>query len=524
MLNFRTLSLSDRQSPQPTNLLQLVKNFRNSGQFRQLHNLPNVETDTWRSLDQIIETIQSGNIDDIQYIEWVYCLYNKAEWDKQHPEISYTTSALIWRAAVNNLRLQQTLLWLLVLNHSESQPIISESLVTSFSVFIGESGDSDAQILQIIQAITQDEYHRLALIARDENSTPQELLNNHDLPSTGNGVSQALNYVVTIFSDRKDEPKWLLRCLAQMSHSQQCQEVNRLLTTIAAEIGSGFLSIVEWLRQNYGPRTVNSRWSQLSPQAQLALREWIGAATWGDFDRMITALINDRSSQLRNLRQNNRGYQKLNKLQTLSQNNGRYRELNNERNQLEKRKGFWSNYSDRFERLRILVPASTSWISQELTRDIDILVNDGSNETEICIFDFGDWFIVEFFRGNGSEILMFNRNYSANVEETLFQSPKLSISDIRRLYRFGGEIHDHVFLWQYYGEKWLRTQHNIYPNHGITRFKGIPPQYNQFSHTTGLPTPTVDNQGTREQRLVRWRQDIQNIYQGLGITLKNWGN
>lgn len=511
MLNFRTLSLSDRQSPEPTNLLQLANNFRNSEQFPELYNLPNVETDTWRSLDQIIETIQSGNIDDIQHIEWVYCLYNKAEWDKQHPEISYTTSALIWRAAVNNLRLRETLLWLLVLNHSESQPIISESLVTSFSVFIGESGDSDAQILQIIkiiQAITQDDYHRLALIAREKNCTPQELLNKCHLPSTGNAVSQALNYVVTIFSDREDKPEWLLRCFAQMSHSQQCQEVNRLLTAIAPEIGSGFSSIVEWLRQNYGPRTLNSRWSQLSPQAQLALREWIGAATWGDFDRMITALINDRSS----------------KLQTLSQNNKRYRELDYQRNQLKRRKEFWSNYSDRFERLRILVPASTSWISQELTRDIDILVNDGSNETEICIFDFGDWFIVEFFRGNGSEILLFNRNSSPNAEETLFQSPKLSISDIRRLYRFGGEIHDHVFLWQYYAEKWLRTQHNIYPNEGITRFKGIPPQYNQFSYTTGLPTPAVDNQRTREKSLLRWHQNIQRIYQGLGITLKNWSN
>ncbi|MDB9539553.1 EH signature domain-containing protein [Anabaenopsis tanganyikae CS-531] len=508
MLNFRTLSLSDRQSPEPTNLLQLVKNFRNSEQFRQLQNLPNVETDTWRSLDQIIETIQSGNIDDIQHIEWVYCLHNKAEWDRAHPEISYTTSALIWRAAVNNLPLKQTLLWLLVLNHSESQPIISESLVTSFSVFIRESGDSDAQILQIIQAITQDDYHRLALIARDENFTPQELLNKYNLPSTSNAVSQALNYVVRIFSDRNDRPEWLLRCFAQMSHSQQCQEVNRLLTTIAAEIGSGFLSIVEWLRQNYGPRTVNSRWSQLSSQAQLALRKWIGAATWGDFDRMITVLINKLSSQL----------------QTLSQNNNRYQELNYQRNQLQRRKGFWSNYSDRFERLRILVPASTSWISQELTRDIDLLVNDGSNETEICIFDFGDWFIVEFFRGNGSEILMFNRNYSANVEKTLFQSPNLSISDIRRLYRFGGEIHDHVFLWQYYAEKWLRTQHNIYPNDGITRFQGLGSQYNQFSHTTGLPTPAVDKQGIREQKLARWRRDIQRIYQALGISLNNWGN
>ncbi|MBI1242044.1 MAG: hypothetical protein GC195_11050 [Nostoc sp. RI_552] len=494
MFNFPTLSLQQPQLQQPANLLQLVNNFRNYQQLSHLQNLREAEIDSWRSLDDIIQTLQEGNSDQIKRIEWVYCLYNKAEWDQEHPESSQETSELIWTVAMNNLWLKQSLLWLLVLHYSQSSSIISDSLVKTFVSFVKQGGKNDIQIV-IIETIRQNNYQQLALVAKENNLTPKELLKNANFPSSIPGVSQALNYVVTIFVN-DNQPQWLLRCFQQMSREQQHQQVNKLLTTVNAETGSCFLSIVEWLRQNYGPRTINSQWRELSSQAQSALRQWIGAATWGDFDKLLTALIRHLESRL----------------QLLSPGSREYQEVKYQKNQLDRRKGFWSNYSDRFERLRILVPKSTSWISDELTRDIDILVDDGSNETEVCIFDFGDWFIVEFFRGNGSEILLFNRDRSTRFEEKLFQSQNLSISDIRRLRRLGGEIHDHVYLWQYYAEQWLRGQHGIYPNDGIISFQGLDHPFNIYSRITGLPVPSVDKQSDRERALVHWRRDIERIY------------
>lgn len=490
-MSFRILSLEQPQSRQPAKLLELVSILRNPQHFTQLYNLPKLEINTWRSLDEIIDSIQLGNTNQITRLEWIYCIYNKAQWDLEHSEISRKTSESIWQAALNNLWLQQNLLWLLVLNSSDSKEIVSESLVETFSVFVSQARENNNQIIQIIQAVTNENYHQLALLAGQHNVTPQELLNNANLPSTIPAVALALNHVVKIFV-RNYQPEWLLRCFEQMSQEQQCQQVNNLLTTVTAEIGSCFVSIVEWLRQNYGPRTINSRWPELSQKAQSALRQWIGAVTWGDFERLINLLLQDK-----------------------------YPYPEREKSQLERRKGFWSNYSDRFERLRILVPQSTSWIGQELTRDIDILVDDRSSPTEVCIFDFGDLFIVEFFRGPGSEMLLFKRDQSPYFEKTLFESRELSITDIRSLLRFGGKIHDHVYLWQYYVEQWLRTKNRIYPNDGTRRFQGLDKFYNQYNRATGLPVPSPDKQIQREEKLESWYENMERLYRRLGIDI-NW--
>ncbi|MDH6087555.1 hypothetical protein [Umezakia ovalisporum] len=232
MFNFPTLSLQQPQLQQPANLLQLVNNFRNSQQFSHLQNLREAEIDSCRSLDDIIQTLQEGNSDQIKCIEWVYCLYNKAEWDQEHPESSQETSELIWTVAMNNLWLKQRLLWLLVLHYSQSSSIISDSLVKTFVSFVKQGGKNDIQIV-IIETIRQNNYQQLALVAKENNLTPKELLKNANFPSSIPAVSQALNYVVTIFVN-DNQPQWLLRCFQQMSREQQHQQVNKLLTTVNA--------------------------------------------------------------------------------------------------------------------------------------------------------------------------------------------------------------------------------------------------------------------------------------------------
>ncbi|YAF94110.1 MAG: EH signature domain-containing protein [Nodularia sp. CChRGM 3473] len=506
ILNFRTLSLEQPQSRLPAKLLDLVNNFKNPQYCPQLYNLPKIEVDAWRSLNEIIHAIQLGNTDQLKRLEWVYCLYNKAQWDLEHPQMSMKISELIWQAALNNLWLQQTLLWLLVLDYSESQQIISKSLVETFSVFVSHAREKDIQpAIQIIQAIAKTNYHQLALLAGESNLTPQELLNNANLPHTIPAVHQALNRVVEIFV-RNKQPEWLLRCFQQMSQKQQHRQVEKLLTSMTAETGSRFFLIVEWLRQNYGPRTNHSRWHELSQKAQSALRQWIGAATWGDFENLITVLVNNLEPRL----------------QRTVPNTTEYINLDRQIKQLKSRKDFWSNYSDRFERLRILVlTKSNDWISQELTRGIDIHVDDKSTPKEICIFDFGDLFIVEFFRGLGSETLFFNRHHSPYYEQDLFQSQKLSIEDIRRLFRFGGKIHDHVYLWQYHAERWLRIRNGIYPNDGIRYFRGLPKFCNQYNRLTGLPVPSLEDQRVREENLPSWQRRVELSYQQLDLNI-NW--
>jgi len=105
---------------------------------------------------------------------------------------------------------------------------------------------------------------------------------------------------------------------------------------------------------------------------------------------------------------------------------------NFESNQLRRRRDFWANYSNRFERLRILLPRTSQIaIGYQIQDDVDLLEDDGSDRTEVCIFDFGEWFVVEFFRGRGSETRLFPKN--SRNEQILFGESTLSVKSSSRL-------------------------------------------------------------------------------------------
>ncbi len=176
---------------------------------------------------------------------------------------------------------------------------------------------------------------------------------------------------------------WLLRCLDAMTIQQQISAVNNLLTQIPTTVGGSFPKLVDWLQRYYSPRGTGERWHRLTEQAKRALREWIGAINYGDFANLVNRLL----EVLHNIE-------------------------NFEKNQLESRRKFWARHSNRFERIRILLPqaAVKALNDRDFTADIETLAIDGSTPTEVCIFDFGEWFVVEFFRGAGSETRLFPRN------------------------------------------------------------------------------------------------------------------
>ncbi len=278
-----------------------------------------------------------------------------------------------------------------------------------------------------------------------------------------------------------------------MATNQQQQQVELLLRELSLESNNSFPELISWLRDKYGHRSINSRWRSLSSQGQSTLLQWPNAGTWADFEKLLDVLLDGLDSEL----------------QYHNPDTGKYKKLSSQINQLERRKGFWSNYRDRFERCRILLPQkSANWVSQQLKRDIDILVSDGSEETEVCIFDFGDNFIIEFFRGEATEMRLFNRQQNPQIEEILFVSSGLSIKSLRYL---GGKVFDHAYLWQAYAEKWLRVEHGIFPNYRTAFFAGLTSPYDRYDPKTGLATPSVEKQQIRERKLRRWEDKIKQL-------------
>jgi len=493
-MNFQSIVSLERLELKPTELTRLATEIGNNTKFDP-PNLPQqaqqYKAHPPRSLDEIFRDLEQGNVDQITPLEWVYCIYTKNNWDAQHPqEQQLATSQLVWQAAIDNYPLKQRLCWRLAYYYDGSRNSLAPSFAETFST-LADQEDHNNLTIELLSTLEQREpLLPIAQLAENEELTPVQLFLAAELPTNLNIINDTLEYVVIIFSAhsalKERHANWLLSSFQEMEIDQEIRAVDTLLNRVSAEIGGQFAGLVQWLQNHYGSRATGSKWERLSSEGKNALRQWIGAANYRDFQKLVNIIL-----------------QRLNLPDW-------------EANQLESRKYFWEHYSDRFERIRILLPqSSVNVVRNQLQQDIDVLQEDGSDPTEICIFDFGEWFVVEFFRGSGSETRIFNRDQSPYIEKELFESSELSVKRLRAL---GGEVHDHKYLWQVFCEKWLREK-GILPNSGTTHFKRRnrnnpnQPHSDPYDPKTGLRYPDAEKRAKREQNLVRWREDIKRLEQ-----------
>ncbi|WP_199245184.1 EH signature domain-containing protein [[Phormidium] sp. ETS-05] len=487
---FSRLQLTPPTSLPPSELLQLGS--QSGGGSLTAPELPpgvaRFSTTIPRSLDEIFAVIENGQSAEVTPLEWVYCFYAKAKWDEQNPSRRESTAQAIWKVAISDQVLQSQLLWRLAVYFDKSRQdteVLAPSLADSFPNFahqLTHSNPSNDLVIKILQAFTSQQPHQsIAKLSFQRLQRPNILLKNAGIPGNLGVAEAALDFVVPEFArlsaPTENQAQWLLDCCNHMSAEKQLQAVETLLSKVSKEVGGSCANLVDWLKNNYGPQ--QSRWQELSQTARLALNNWIGALNYGYFQKLVGLLLKSNSLELKEW----------------------------ERNQLKSRQGFWANYSDRFRRIRILLPHSSANVVDLNHSDIATLQEDGSAPTEVCIFDFGDYFIAEFFRGPGSETRIFQVSSHPHIEQLLFGSPTLSLKQIRSQ---GGEIHDHKYLWQGSCERLLRER-NIYPNQGTTYFKGLSQKHGEYSTLTGLPTPSAFDRQERQYKLQGWQREMKEI-------------
>ncbi len=389
-----------------------------------------------RNIDEVIEAIEKNNAQNVTPLEWVSCLYNKTQWDHEHPTRAVETADLIWNEAIENqyldYLLNQLLLHRLVLYYGDQQEgVLPFSLVERFPQFDNKLQIKKKVTVAIIKAIRSSKPKEdLCKLSLDYLKLPIELLKQEKLPDWISIAQECLDKAVSVFLNinppNNEQVNWLLRCLNSMQIEIQIQAVNSILTEISVDKCTKFPELIDWLKENYKSRNLRYR---LTEKAQRALSDWIGAVNYAEFEKLAILVLKGLP---------------LEKW---------------ERNQLERRRVFWEKYSDSFKNIKILLPKqSINVIGDQLTHNFDVLQPDGSESSEVCIFDFGDWLVVEIFRGPVAETRLLHANQSNNI----FNDPNLSIKKIRRL---GGETHDHKYVWQYFCQQWLKTK-GIYLNPG----------------------------------------------------------
>lgn len=490
--------LSPPSTPaEPTQLLEVVRSLEDSAISQKLVDVAISDSDLppLRSVEDIAASLEADAGERLSLLEWVVLALHKDSWDRTvSKERAIATSRQIWQAALSQKPLLSHLVWLLATSYGDRDTLAPSMLeAIDFSELQPRIPKSQFQVLQWL---SQSDYAEIARQACADNLSPQAFFHSLQLPESAKAVESTYHKAVEGFIGNHRQcshaGQWLVQCFNEMSDEIELEQVTTLLLQVSANAGNQYSNLVEWLRRCYWHRSRPSRWNELSSTPQQALMKWIHGASWQDFQNLVRAVY-------KQIEQERGGY---------ATGSSRYEILSKQMNQLYRREQFWSNYSSRFERLRILVPEkSEKFIRGELQRDIDVLAPDSSEATEVCIFDFGNKYIVEFFRGKASEMRLFSGDRDPSIEAKLFNTPNLSVCQIRNL---GGEKHDHAYLWQAYAQRWLSSR-NIHPNDGTRVWKGLHPRYAQYTPQTGLPLPSSNKQVQRDRSLRNWREQIARI-------------
>jgi len=438
------------------------------------------------SILKLRDKINKGLGSEITPVEWIWCISNEKSWQELSSKERLELSVKIWETSLRVKWLFDSLICRLAWFYSGKSNTICKYIQDGFKSWINLKNIPRNLSLELLIALgSENPKKQLAEITFNQNLTPSELGDRvksvfPSIPIFREYISEIAPCFIKQNRINNDTINWLLHCLDEMQEQYQISSVDFILINILTEIAIKFPQLVSWLKKNYDS---HQKQSSISLTARQNFRYIIGAINYNYFRELVDLIID-------NIRLSDK-----------------------EKRQLKNRQSFWSNYSNNFVGLKILLPVQTYlMISDKFGQDKDIqmLKDDGSEPTEICIFDFGDkGLIVEFFRGRGSETRIFLRNETIN--KVLFGREELSIKQVRAL---GGNVSDHVVAWQWACEKLLRKKYQILPNEGTTNFIGLSPRYGRYSIKTGLPEPSSqEDLQRRQEQLENWKSVIRRLEQ-----------
>jgi hypothetical protein len=447
-------------------------------------------------LDHIFKKVAQGQGNALSALECLWCVLKKEEWDEVRSlNEANSTSKQLWIEAVNNKLLRYYLLRGYLRHFVENQTFAT-SLIDSFNTFKNNLSDNE-YIADLIDAVSEINLPS-KIIYSVVTKCYQWDLGKHELlkilwENTGINTVDLDEFTITVAkffnisshnsdfkhdTDKVSLDDWLIKCLNQELDisNKQAKAVENILIDVRKEDASQYPSFIDWLKFHYQK---GDRAKYLSESARRKLSELIGAINFSDFENLIKLVAKSLPNMYGN-------------------------KTNPQINQLFKRSYFWQNYSDKFSQVRIFIPSTSERIvGNSLYNQYTVLQMDYRSEpTEICIFDFNSCLIVEFFRGKDSEIRLFPCDRYPHIRQILFERNDLSIFDIRRL---GGEIHDHIYLWQSNCERWL-DKHGISPNLGLSIFKVDKNQEYPYNISRGMDSKISSEQlAERNRKLSYWQ-------------------
>jgi len=289
-------------------------------------------------------------------------------------------------------------------------------------------------------------------------------------------------------ANREHMGRWLIRSMEALSVEDMIKVADRLAGAFRREgtqvVRKWCAELIEWLAATIGPGAHGNAWAALKDESRNVFAELFGKLRYQDFSRMVD-MIAGHIASLPSTEENQR-----------------------QTKQLQSRKLFWMHYSNHFLQIRLLAPKSThDQLKQDFGNMVELLTQDGSPESEVCILETERFIIVEFMRGRGSETRFF---LPTKANRKCLMEGRLGCKRIRSMQ--SAKVHDHAFLWQGELIQWLHN-HGMQPNPDVTHFKGVKRGHNRYDRKSGrlMEPPSADDLRQRKEGVEFWRKTIARL-------------
>lgn len=371
-------------------------------------------------------------------LEWLVLLNKEKEITELDPSEQTIIGNLVWKHIFEIPELFQKIMKKLMLDYEFGFDNFPDAFKKTLlrQVFKPAGEASKLQLSWVRQLILNDKM-KSAVISLQHGLTPRLMVMKMQLNSEAKYINELTLLASEVLSKTPttNEQQWWVDCQDEMKASNTVTMLEQLLGKLAVLESNGPLD--KWLTRFYLPDSPHTEFHKLNEKARQQLLSLYNVTTYDEVEKIFKLLRDTSIDERLKPRDPNR---------------------------LEKRIDFWSCYSNSFLKIRFLLTArSYNLLKNRMSIDtsrVIVMANESiNNQTEICIFEFDNYIVIESFRGL-FDMGIFEK--SDALLDLLFSSEQIDAKILRGLKP--QYCHDHWDYWQYHAREFFSRNLHIKPN------------------------------------------------------------
>ena len=242
-----------------------------------------------RSVNDILTLIQSGNDKSISLLEWITLFEQQDLLSDLTTNQSTRCKNIIWECLIQNSNIRHIAFWRMCLYFDGNTEMMPYKLLGNHKNDLASLVSIDKQKTLVVIAISDNNIEDLAYFALQSSLKPERLLFNLGLPFKIDIAKESLLSLEKVLAKQgiaKFEQRYL-NVLTSYSDLETDAAVSRVINSVNNDDIEDSELLLDYIRQNYAPSAVNTRWKNLHIDTQNKLRELLGSAWFGNFKKFI---------------------------------------------------------------------------------------------------------------------------------------------------------------------------------------------------------------------------------------------